>query len=229
MIQYRNALSDEMKRFIRVEMAKQIKQKGAQDGLFDALYSDKQLKLYYDSERTRNAAETFNIRSGNCLSLVIMTGAFAKELGLRVHYQRVLVDESWTRNSGIFFASGHVNLVLGSYAYLANNRAESLQAMTIDFSPTAQTGLLVGLAQRTASGGWCIIRTTPDDGSWRFRATQTLEWFARGIAWMTRPAVAFPTLASIAHSFPEAEFSHDIRPLWGNTPFNSWLLAFQRR
>lgn len=97
------------------------------------------------------------------------------------------------------------------------------------FAPTAQTALLAGLAQRTASGGWCIIRTTPDDGSWRFRATQTLEWFARGIAWMTRPAVAFPTLASIAQSFPEAEFSHDIRPLWGNTPFNSWLLAFQRR
>ena len=43
------------------------------------------------------------------------------------------------------------------------------------FPPTAQTALLAGLAQRTASGGWCIIRTTPDDGSWRFRATQSLE------------------------------------------------------
>ncbi len=96
------------------------------------------------------------------------------------------------------------------------------------FSPAAQTELLASLAQRTASGGWCIIRTTPNDGSWRFRATQTLEWCARGIAWMTRPAVAFPSLASIAQAFPEAEFSHDIRPLWGNTPFNSWLLAFHR-
>ena len=96
------------------------------------------------------------------------------------------------------------------------------------FSSDAQNTLLAGLAQRTASGGWCLIRTTPRDGSWLFRATQTLEWFARGIAWMTRPAVAFPALASIAEAFPEAEFSRDIGPLWGNTPFNSWLLAFQR-
>ena len=133
------ALSDEMKRFIRIEMARQIKEKGTQAGLFDALYSEKQLKLFYDAERTRNAAETFDTRSGNCLSLVIMTGAFAKELGLRVHYQRVLVDESWTRNSGIFFASGHVNLVLGTTFYLSNNPVESTQTMTIDFSPPAQT------------------------------------------------------------------------------------------
>ncbi len=133
------ALNDEMKRFIRVEMARQIKEKGTQGGLFDALYSDKQLRLFYDSERTRNAAETFDTRSGNCLSLVIMTGAFAKELGLRVHYQRVLVDESWTRNSGIFFASGHVNLVLGTTFYLSNNPVESTQTMTIDFSPPEQT------------------------------------------------------------------------------------------
>ncbi len=97
------------------------------------------------------------------------------------------------------------------------------------FSPTAQAALLAGLARRTAREGWCIIRTTPDDGSWRFRATLTLEWFARGIAWMARPVVAFPTLASIARAFPEAEFSHDIRPLWGRTPFNSWLLAFHHR
>ena len=97
------------------------------------------------------------------------------------------------------------------------------------FSPDAQAALLAGLAQRTAPGGWCIIRTTPRDGSWRFRATQALEHFARGIAWMTRPALAFPTLAGIAREFPEAEFTHDVQPLWGNTPFNSWLLAFQRR
>lgn len=97
------------------------------------------------------------------------------------------------------------------------------------FSPDAQSALLAGLALRTAPGGWCIIRTTPRDGSWRFRATQSLEWFARGISWMTRPAIAFPTLESIALYFPEAEFLHDIGPLWGNTPFNSWLLAFRRR
>ena len=92
----------------------------------------------------------------------------------------------------------------------------------------AQPALLAVLARRTARGGWCIIRTTPRDGSWRFRATQALEGCARGIAWMARPALAFPTLAEITAHFPAAEFTHDVRPLWGRTPFNSWLLAFHR-
>ena len=51
---------------------------------------------------TRNAAEAFAARSGNCLSLVIMTAAFAKELGLSVRYQNVFVDETWSR-SGDFY------------------------------------------------------------------------------------------------------------------------------
>ena len=50
---------------------------------------------------TRNAAEAFDARSGNCLSLVIMTAAFAKELGLPVRYQNVFVDEAWSRSGDL--------------------------------------------------------------------------------------------------------------------------------
>ncbi len=53
--------------------------------LFEALYSKGQLKLEYDSAKTRNAAQAFAARSGNCLSLVIMTAAFAKEMGTAGH------------------------------------------------------------------------------------------------------------------------------------------------
>ena len=82
------ALSDEMKRYLDTEIAGQIRAKGSRQGLFDALYSKGQLKLEYDSVMTRNAAQAFAARSGNCLSLVIMTAAFAKEMGLPVRYQR---------------------------------------------------------------------------------------------------------------------------------------------
>jgi hypothetical protein len=40
--------------------------------------------IEYDSTVTRTAAQTYAARAGNCLSLVIMTAAFAEELGLRV-------------------------------------------------------------------------------------------------------------------------------------------------
>lgn len=97
------------------------------------------------------------------------------------------------------------------------------------FPGHAQPAVLASLAARVAPGGWCIIRTTPRDGSWRFRMTQVEEWLARCTAWMQRPALEFPTLELVAAAFPEAQFEREISPLWGRTPFNSWLLAFRRR
>jgi Tfp pilus assembly protein PilF len=107
------AVSDEMKRYLNVDIVAQLDIKGRMKGLYEALYSKNQLKLEYDAARTRNAAEAFAARSGNCLSLVIMTSAFAKELGLSVRYQRLFVDDSWARANGVYFASGHVNITLG--------------------------------------------------------------------------------------------------------------------
>ena len=92
-----------------------------------------------------------------------------------------------------------------------------------------QQRALEDMAKRVAPGGWCFIRTTPNDGSWRYRSTQFEEWFARLISWSARPVVVYPTLAQIEACFPAAEFDAEVRPLWGNTPFNSWLLAFRRR
>src|SRR5204863_7553191 len=108
---------------------------GPQRGLVEALYSKTQLKLEYDSELTRNAAETFKARAGNCLSLAIMTAAFAKEMGLAVRYQRVLVDDAWSRSGGIYFASLHVNLTLGTTQTGVHMLDSQNTPMTIDFLP----------------------------------------------------------------------------------------------
>jgi SAM-dependent methyltransferase len=97
------------------------------------------------------------------------------------------------------------------------------------FPADQQPDVLSAMAERVAPGGWCIIRTTPRDGTWRYRMTQAEELFARCISWMACPAIAFPTLTSVQAQFPADKFEHDVRPLWGRTPFNSWLLAFRRR
>jgi Flp pilus assembly protein TadD len=129
------AMSDEMKHYADIEIAGQLRTKGLQRGLIDALYSKHQLKLEYDAERTRNASEAFEARVGNCLSLVIMTAAFAKHLGLQVNYQSVYTDETWTRNADTYFASGHVNVTLGPRWIDAAARG-SLPTWTIDFLPS---------------------------------------------------------------------------------------------
>ena len=72
-------LSDAMRRYLAVDIADQIRTQGPQLGLVEALQKHTQLKLEYDAARTKDAVATFANRNGNCLSLVIMTAAFAKE------------------------------------------------------------------------------------------------------------------------------------------------------
>ena len=130
------ALSPDMKSYVDGELGDLMRAKGSQSGLIDALYSKGKLKLAYDSVMTRNAAETFAARSGNCLSLVIMTAAFAKAVGVSVQYQSVAIDETWSRNGGIYFNLGHVNLTLGrGMTSIRYGQIENSRLTTIDFLP----------------------------------------------------------------------------------------------
>lgn len=77
----------------------------------EALYRRGDLRLEYDASITRTAAEAFDARSGNCLALVMMTGAFAKAMGLALRYQAVLCDEAFGRAGDLAIEIGHVDLV----------------------------------------------------------------------------------------------------------------------
>ena len=131
-------VSDEMRRYLRHEIADELDAKGGAKGLYDALYSRNQLKLEYDAEKTRNAAEAFAARTGNCLSLAIMTAAFARELGLTVRFHRVFSDETWSRAGEFYFASGHVNVTLGRKHQDPRVLFRERNALTIDFIPLAE-------------------------------------------------------------------------------------------
>jgi Tfp pilus assembly protein PilF len=129
-------ISPEMKRFVGAEIDTGLGTTGRRRALVDALFRKSQLKLEYDSAVTRNAAETFAARTGNCLSLVLMTAAFAKELGVPFRYQHVYLDETLGRNGGMQLAIGHVNLALGSTrAVHSSSSAADADALTIDFLP----------------------------------------------------------------------------------------------
>ena len=105
------APSPAMKRYLSTRLIGRLQTGDRRRQLIDALYHG-DLKLEYDAASTRTAAEAFEARSGNCLALVLMTAAFAKELGLTVHYQAVLGEEAWDRSGDLYIAIGHVNLLL---------------------------------------------------------------------------------------------------------------------
>ena len=129
------ALSAAMKRFLSTEIAGQKSAKGQRQVLVDALYAKDQLKLDYDTVMTRNAAQAFDAHVGNCLSLVIMTAAFAREMGLPIRYQNVNVEEVWSRSGDVYFSIGHVNLALGRGILDGPFWRGDSEFITIDFLP----------------------------------------------------------------------------------------------
>lgn len=105
------ALSDAMRRYLQQEISS-AKGADTRRALFHALYQRDQLKLEYDAAVTRNAAQTFEARAGNCLSLAIMTAALARELNFSVQFQLVDTGQNWSRAGKLYFSSNHVNIVL---------------------------------------------------------------------------------------------------------------------
>jgi Tfp pilus assembly protein PilF len=127
------ALSAEMRDYLNVDIAPLLRARGTRQGLVDALTSPGLLRLEYDSTMTRNAAQAFAARSGNCLSLVLMTAAFAKGLDLPVRFQSVTADETLGRSGDLQFIIGHVNVTLGDrISELGSHRSDLL---TVDFVP----------------------------------------------------------------------------------------------
>jgi tetratricopeptide (TPR) repeat protein len=129
------AVSPEMKDYLATTVGVQPGHKGRQQALADALRNKAQLKLDYDGAYTRNAAQAFAARSGNCLSLVIMTAALAKQMGIPVRFQNVYVDETWSRLGDLYFSAGHVNLSLGGKPPEIGSRLDDGEQLTIDFMP----------------------------------------------------------------------------------------------
>jgi tetratricopeptide (TPR) repeat protein len=128
------AISAPMQQYLDTEIRREVNWRSSPAGLIDALYTRGRLQLEYDSTRTRNAAEAFDARAGNCLSLVLMTAAFAKEMHLSITYRTADREEIWGPAGDLLVRSGHVNITIG--AIVAGNWTDRMSpSMTVDFLP----------------------------------------------------------------------------------------------
>ena len=177
-------VTPEMQAYIDNEILPVSKARGLRSGLTDALYTRSKLQLEYEATTTRNAAEAFAAPQGNCLSLVIMTGAFAKAMGLTVTFQQVSIDEMWSRTGDLYFMSGHVNLQLERHFADTVGRIERSTEYTIDFMPppsaaglhvhpiTENTVLAMYMNNRAAEA---MVAGQLDNGYWRAREAMRLD------------------------------------------------------
>ncbi len=131
-------LSPAMRAYAQRELGAAARLRDPRQALLDALYRQDKLRLRYDAGPTRNAAQAFEARAGNCLSLVIMTAAFARHLGVPVSYQAVQVEETYSRSGGLVLLSKHVNLVLGHRTAHSTFAGGLNDDLTVDFLPTDQ-------------------------------------------------------------------------------------------
>lgn len=92
----------------------------------------------------------------------------------------------------------------------------------------AQQDLLREAAARVAPGAALIARNVLREPSWRFRLTVWEERFMYAVRWMRSPAVHFPTRAEVEAPLLAAGLAPDVRPLWGDTPFNSFVIVARR-
>jgi SAM-dependent methyltransferase len=91
-----------------------------------------------------------------------------------------------------------------------------------------QRNLLGEAAARVAEGGVLIARNVLRAAGWRFRITVLQERLIHAFHWMRSPALHYPLRDEIEAPLRAAGLAVDVRPLWGNTPFNSFLIVARR-
>jgi Flp pilus assembly protein TadD len=169
-------MTPEMEAYLDKVVMPIARARGIREALVDALYTRSKLMLEYDSSMTRTASQAFEARQGNCLSLVIMTGAFANAMNLKVTYQQVATEEMWSRSGGMYFMSGHVNLAF-------QHRFDKSVIYTIDFMPAVNDGFFTRpISQETVLAMYmnnraaeAMVKGHLDDAYWRIRQAVKLD------------------------------------------------------
>jgi hypothetical protein len=186
--------SPAMENHVQTEVWPRARQLGTPRALYESLYETGQLRLAYDASHTRTAQQAFEDRAGNCLSLVVMTAAFAHRLGLTVRYQDMDVFV-WERREpqAVQLRIGHVNILLSRQEPLSAERQAVTRWLLIDFmgrpDRAPATGLPIDEARVVAMwlnnrAAEALLAGDLRQGYWLAKAALQADP-ALGLAWNT--------------------------------------------
>lgn len=119
------ALSPEIERFLDENVGQDLDRTSRLYSLMDAIFSRRGLDLTYTTSHTKTAIETFETKSGNCLSFTLMFVAMARHVGLAASFQEVPDVLSWDRRGDTILSNKHI------YAVVELDNAR----MRVDFLP----------------------------------------------------------------------------------------------
>ena len=96
-------------------------------------------------------------------------------------------------------------------------------------SADAQRGLLEHVVSMLTPGARLVIRTGLDDGTRRGHTTRVTDRLANLIGWMQSVPKTYPDAGHLRALLEGAGLATTFAPLYGNTPFNNWLVVAERR
>lgn len=96
------------------------------------------------------------------------------------------------------------------------------------FDDSEKKELLKGTAERVAPGGKLIIRSGLAEKNLRFYTTIAADFFAKLTFWMKSAPIHYPTSEFFRTTLETEGLEVSIRPFWGKTPFNNYLIVAKR-
>jgi Flp pilus assembly protein TadD len=111
--------------------------------LLRAIITDDTFGLNYN-KTTRTAEETFEARTGNCLSFTNMFVAMARELGLPAYFQQVEVPPLWDQQGDTLVLNRHINVYVEAREFqsLTRSSAQVVDFNVADFKSIYRTELI---------------------------------------------------------------------------------------
>lgn len=104
-------VSEEMKQFLETKIGRGYDSLDRLQTLVQVVFRDNELKFSYEPE-TRTAVDTFNKRSGNCVSFTFLFIAMARQVGLDARFREVEIAPMWAQVGDLVSLSGHVNVAI---------------------------------------------------------------------------------------------------------------------
>lgn len=104
-------VSDEMRGFLDAKIGRGCDSLERLQTLVQMVFRDNALGFSYEP-RTRTAADTYDKKSGNCVSFTFLFIAMARQLGLNARFREVDIAPIWTQVGDLVSLSGHVNVAV---------------------------------------------------------------------------------------------------------------------
>jgi len=159
-----------------------------------------------------------------------LLGQYLRGHGFRARYLGIDLDAQKIDEARIAAQHGlDLEFATGPATSLPAFRGDVALIDVLHYLPAADQQIaLAEAAARVAPGALLVIRNVVREATWRFRATVVEEHFIRALRWMRYPATHYPERQEIEAPLRASGFSIEVKPLWGRTPFNSYLFIAQR-